>query len=90
MAVMTAFQGINECRITLELSLEQKGFEAWMVADARAWSVADESTGALPSVLASAQLSSGKGMSLTALLMQALYKLDTRLERPDGVGSKGR
>jgi hypothetical protein len=76
---MSAFQGINKLRLTVELSVVDRGPLVEMQVQVTAWRLADESGEVVPSVLRSVRAGVAHRQTLAAAILQQLYVLDSRL-----------
>jgi hypothetical protein len=78
-AVMSAFQGMNNCRLTVEASVEDRGHLAEMTLQLTAWRRLPADTEAQPSVLLSVRRKVSQGQTLAAAILQLMYALDFQL-----------
>lgn len=76
---MTAFQGINHCRLVLEVTVEDVEHRAEMTLRLIALTVVDRDGGPLPSVLLSVTRKVAPTQTLAAAILQLLYALDFQL-----------
>jgi hypothetical protein len=77
--VILAFEGINNCRVSLRMGIATEGQHSVMVFEAEAWERISQSTEARP--LASVRWTAGstERRTMDALIMQLMYKLDAQM-----------
>jgi hypothetical protein len=76
---MSAFQGINKLRVTVELSVVDRGQYSEMIVQATAWDLHPADGDQPPSVLLSVRSTLAPKQTLDAAILQLLYVLDGRL-----------
>lgn len=86
---MTAFQGINRLRLTVELSVADRGHLAEMQVQVTAWRLEEANGEAVPSVLRSVRAGVAPRQTLAAAILQQLYVLDSKLAE-DEFGKAGK
>lgn len=77
---MVAFEAINKLKLSVELSVQNKGPVAEMIVQVTAWTLSDPSVGPPPSVLLSVRAGVAPHQTLQAAILQLLYVLDGRLD----------
>lgn len=87
-AVMSAFQGMNNCRLTVEISVEDVHNLSEMSLKLLAWTVVDPDGDPLPSVFQSVTRKVSTAQSLEAAVLQLLYALDFQLAEDEFAGNK--
>lgn len=82
---MSAFQGINKLKLSVELTVVDRGHLCEMQVQVTAWTLQTELTELPPSVLLSVRRPLEPRQTLNAAILQLLYLLDGRLAESEGM-----